>query len=94
MVWHGIHLSAIAKQVCVGYGRLPPSMPWPCAFHLITLTSSFSLATTYKLPAIRGYLQEDGRLIDLQDETYRMSPLIWSVCSYGEGSEEGRDGEA
>ncbi|GAB5032314.1 ankyrin repeat domain protein [Nannochloropsis oceanica] len=48
MVWHGIHLSAIAKQ----------------------------------LPAIRGYLQEDGRLIDLQDETYRMSPLIWS-CVMG-----------
>ncbi|TFJ85332.1 hypothetical protein NSK_003380 [Nannochloropsis salina CCMP1776] len=48
MVWHGIHLSAIAKQ----------------------------------LPAIRGYLQEDVRLIDLQDDTYGMSPLIWS-CVMG-----------
>jgi ankyrin repeat protein len=32
-----------------------------------------------QLPAIRGYLQEDVRLIDLQDDTYGMSPLIWSV---------------
>jgi len=87
MVWHQIHLCCIAKQViCVGYGRVPLHWPWPWrASPPHPSQKNFSpppLQQLIKLPAIRGYLQEDGRLIDLQDETYRMTPLIWS-CVMG-----------
>ena len=88
MVWHNIHLSTIAKQVWArSYWPVFPSSPHHSRFPLPS-----SLTTTNKLPAIRGYLEEDGRLIDLQDETYRMSPLIWSVRIGGKegGRKEGR----